>query len=131
MARTAKRNRKSLEQYRSKLEGKVAAMLPEVLYETDKLKYVVPESKHTYTTDFKIGEKSYIEVKGYLQASERKKYILVRDQNPDIKLRFFFDKSTNKIYKGSPTTYADWCEKNGFEYTDLKMGLPKEWTDGD
>jgi hypothetical protein len=98
-----------------------------VEYEVEKLKYIVPASNHKYTIDFKIGHKSYIEVKGYLKASERKKYILVRDQNPDITLRFFFDKANNKIYKGSPTTYADWCEANGFEWTDLSKGLPKEW----
>lgn len=100
------------------------------MYESDKLKYTVPASKHSYLTDFKIGPNSYIEVKGYLKATERKKYVLVRDQNPDIKLRFFFDKSDNKIYKGSPTTYAMWAEKMGFEWTDLKKGLPKEWIIG-
>lgn len=113
--------------YRSKLEAKVAALLPVVEYETEKLKYVVPASNHKYTIDFKIGHKSYIEVKGYLKASERKKYLLVRECNPEIKLRFFFDKADNKIYKGSPTTYADWCDKEGFEWTDLKKGLPLEW----
>lgn len=113
--------------YRSKLEGKVAELLPVIAYETDKLVYTVPASRHKYLTDFKLGENSYIEVKGRLTASERKKYILVRDQNPDIILRFFFDKSNNKLYKGSPTTYGEWAEKNGFEWTDLKKGFPDEW----
>lgn len=123
-----KRNARSTSSiYRSKLEGKVAALLPEIHYETNKLKYVVPASNHTYTTDFKIGPDNYIEVKGYLKASERKKYLLVREHNPHITLRFFFDKSDNKIYKGSPTTYAAWCEANGFEWTDIRRGLPKEW----
>jgi hypothetical protein len=113
--------------YRSKLEGKVAALLPNVRYEQTKLKYTVPASKHTYTVDFELGPNSFIEVKGYLKASERKKYLLVRECNPEIKLRFFFDKADNRIYKGSPTTYAMWCEQNGFDWTDLKRGLPPEW----
>lgn len=113
--------------YRSKLEGKVAELLPSVEYECEKLKYTVPASNHKYTIDFKIGHKSYIEVKGYLKASERKKYLLVRECNPEITLRFFFDKADNKIYKGSPTTYGDWATANGFEWTDLSKGLPKEW----
>jgi hypothetical protein len=117
-------------EYRSKLEQKVAAMLPEVLYETDKLTYIVPASKHKYLTDFKLGENSYIEVKGRLTAADRKKYLLVKEQHPEVQLRFFFDKSNNKLYKGSPTTYADWAEKFGFEWTDLKLGLPKEWLSG-
>ncbi len=102
-------------------------MLPEVKYESTKLKYTVPASAHTYLTDFEIGPQSYIEVKGYLKASERKKYLLVREHNPEITLRFFFDKSENKIYKNSPTTYADWCDKNGFSWTDLKRGFPADW----
>jgi hypothetical protein len=105
----------------------VAELLPVVQYETNKLDYVVPASKHKYLTDFKIGDNSYIEVKGRLTSDDRKKYLLVRDQHPEITLRFFFDKSNNKLYKGSPTTYAMWCEKEGFEWTDLKLGLPEEW----
>lgn len=105
----------------------MAELLPTVQYETNKLEYIVPASKHKYLTDFKLAENSYIEVKGRLTASDRKKYILVRDQHPEIILRFFFDKSDNKLYKGSPTTYSAWCEANNFEWTDLKKGLPKEW----
>lgn len=113
--------------YRSKLEAKVAELLPEVRYETRKLDYVVPASKHKYLVDFELGPNDYIEVKGRLLPSERKKYLLVRECNPDITLRFFFDKSDNKIYKGSKTTYAMWAEENGFAWTDIKRGLPPEW----
>lgn len=78
--------------------------------------------------DFEIGPNSYIEVKGRLLPTERKKYLLVRQHNPEITLRFFFDKSDNKIYKGSKTTYAHWADENGFEWTDIKRGLPADWT---
>jgi hypothetical protein len=118
-----------LGKYRSKLEIRVAELIPDALYESQKLKYVVPASSHFYLTDFELGPNSFIEVKGRLLPSERKKYLLVREHNPDITLRFFFDKSDNRIYKGSPTTYAAWCEANGFEWTDTKKGLPKEWLD--
>jgi hypothetical protein len=77
--------------------------------------------------DFELGPNDYIEVKGRLLPSERKKYLLVRECNPGVTIRFFFDKSDNKIYKGSPTTYAKWCEDNGFEWTDIKRGLPAAW----
>ena len=114
-------------QYRSKLEAKVALLIPDAGYETTKLNYTVPASDHKYLVDFQLGPNSYIEVKGRLLPSERKKYLLVREHNPEITLRFFFDKADNRIYKGSPTTYSAWCEANGFEWTDLKKGLPKEW----
>lgn len=96
-------------------------------YETTKLKYTLPETSHRYLIDFELGPNSYLEVKGRLLATEKRKYLAVRDQHPEITLRFFFDKSDNKLYKGSKTTYAMWAEKNGFEWTDLKRGLPKEW----
>ena len=105
----------------------MAALIPNAGYEQDKLEYTIPASKHKYLTDFTLKPKVYIEVKGRLLPSERKKYLLVRDQHPEIELKFFFDKSTNKIYKGSETTYADWCEQNKFEWTDLKKGLPPDW----
>lgn len=120
---------KSNSKYRSKLEERVATLLPaSAQYEVDKLEYIVPASKHKYLTDFKLSDTVYIEVKGRLLPSERKKHLLLKEQHPDIKVHFFFDKASNKIYKGSPTTYADWCDKHGFEWTDLKQGLPKEWT---
>jgi hypothetical protein len=124
-----RRRRKPLtdSKYRSKLEAKVAELVPDALYESKKLSYVVPASNHKYLVDFEIGPNSYIEVKGRLLASERKKYLLVRDHNPEITLRFFFDKSDNKIYKNSKTTYADWCDAHGFAWTDIKRGIPKEW----
>ena len=105
----------------------MAALLPTVRYEEDKIEYTVPASKHKYTTDFKLKDGVYIEVKGRLLPSERKKHLLLKEQHPEIEVRFFFDKSTNTLYKGSSTTYAEWAEKNGFLWTDSRRGLPKEW----
>ncbi len=115
------------DKYRSRLEARVAELIPDAEYESDKIKYVVPASKHSYLTDFKLGPNNFIEVKGRLTSADRKKYLLVSEQNPDITLRFFFDKSSNKLYKGSPTSYADWAEKSGFEWTDSRLGIPDHW----
>jgi hypothetical protein len=121
---------KSLEAYRSKLESKVANMLPEgCTYEKDKLHYVIPESKHKYTPDFCIGKNKFIEVKGYLKPVERKKHVLLKEQHPEVTIYFFFDNADKKIYKGSKTTYGMWARENGFEYSDMKRGLPPEWFD--
>lgn len=122
-----RRKRANLGKYRSKLEMKVAELVPDAKYESQKLKYTLPAKTHSYLVDLEIGPNSFLEIKGRLMPQERVKYLAVRDQHPEITLRFFFDKSDNKLYKGSPTTYAMWCEKNNFEYTDLKRGLPKEW----
>ena len=128
------RRAKQLERYapyKSGLEYKIAGLLDAagrtVVYERDKLDYVVPATKHKYTPDFKLKKNVFIEGKGRLLPSERKKHILVKEQNPDIEIKFFFDNADKPIYKGSPTTYGMWCEKYGFEYTDLRKGLPESW----
>lgn len=36
-----------------------------------------------------------------------------------------FSNSKTRISKGSPTTYAAWCEKNGFRYAD--KFIPQAW----
>lgn len=113
--------------YKSGLEYRIAELLPNVIYENDKLKYTVPASVHTYTPDFRLSSTVYIEGKGRLLPSERKKHLLVKEQNPDIEIRFFFENANKPIYKGSNTTYADWCDKHGFLWTDLKRGLPLDW----
>lgn len=116
--------------YKSGLEAHIAKLLStssEVRYETDKLVYEVPASLHKYTPDFKLKDGVYIEGKGRLLPSERKKHLIVKEQNPDVVIHFFFDNADKPIYKGSPTSYRDWCEKYGFECTDKRGGLPKEW----
>ena len=119
--------------YRSGLEEKISKQLDDLqiayTYETEKISYVQPAKKRTYKPDFikdkKNGEKLYIETKGRLMASDRKKHELVKDQNPSLDIRFVFTNSNTKIAKGSKTTYADWCIKNGFLFADKE--IPKEW----
>ena len=98
-------------------------------YETESFTYVVAETR-TYTPDFKIsrgfkGPPFYIEYKGILDLQTRKKMLRVRDQHPELDIRFVFQKPNNKIRKNSPTTYGKWASDNGFKWADNK--LPKEW----
>lgn len=119
------RRRKEDSTYKSSLESKVSLILPKpIQYETEKLGYIV---EHWYTPDFKINENTYIEVKGYFTASDRKKHLYIKEQHPDVTIYFLFGKSQNKLNKKSNTTYADWCNKYGFEYSDLDKGIPKKW----
>lgn len=98
--------------------------------ETFSYKYMVPAKEKTerYTPDFPLktrtGKKIYIETKGRLTAENRKKYLRVKNLL-GIDLRFIFQRPNNKIYKGSKTTYAEWCEQNGFLWA--KDTLPDEW----
>lgn len=96
-------------------------------YESSKIPYIIPASNHTYTPDFELPNEIIIETKGRFVASDRKKHLLIKKQHPNKDIRFVFQNSKARINKGSKTTYADWCEKNGFLYAD-KM-IPKEWFD--
>ena len=118
--------------YRSGLEDALSKQIAdaghEVLYETEKILYLVPSSNHKYTPDFKLPKKGgffYIESKGRFELSDRKKHEFIREQHPDIDLRFVFSNARSKLYKGSKTTYADWCDKHGFVWANKT--IPKEW----
>ena len=105
---------------RSKLEQKFEAVLNEYeieyVYEKVKVPYVVPASDHKYIIDFSAKNGVHFEVKGWLQDhAERQKYILVKQQHPDLDLRFVFD-NVNKLCGGTKYTHAQWCNKFGFKY---------------
>lgn len=98
-------------------------------YETEKLSYIKPATNHTYTPDFvlpkKNGGKLYIETKGRLTKIDREKMELVFQQHPDIDIRFVFQNPNAKLYKGSKTTYAQYCDKKGWLWS--KKEIPSEW----
>ena len=114
--------------YRSGLEDVISEDLKkrgvDFGYETVKIKWQLIESK-TYTPDFILPNGVIIETKGRFVLDDRKKHLKVREQNPDLDIRFVFSNSRNKIRKGSKTTYAMWCEKNNFLYADKR--IPDEW----
>lgn len=115
--------------YRSGLEDKIAKQLEEagikVEYETTKIKYVKPSTNHTYTPDFVLPNGIIVETKGRFVAADMKKHLLIKQQHPDLDIRFVFQRSQNTIRKGSKTTYADWADKNGFKYADKE--IPDKW----
>lgn len=115
--------------YRSGLEESNAKLLAAhgvpVLYETIKIGYVVPESKHHYTPDFPLYGVVYVETKGKLENSDRVKHLLIKAQHPDKDIRFVFSRPSDAIYKGSPTSYAMWADKHGFKWAP-KL-IPLSW----
>jgi len=115
--------------YRSGLEESVDAILKQEgidgQYEQHKVLYTIPISHHEYTPDFRLPNGIFIETKGRFVLADRKKHILIKQQHPELDIRFVFQNSKNKIRKGSPTTYANWCKKHGFMYADKT--IPQEW----
>lgn len=115
--------------FKSGLEENISTQIEskgiKVEYESEKLAYIIPASKHTYNPDFKLPNGIFIETKGRFLAADRKKHLLVREHNPELDIRFVFSNSKNKISKASKTSYADWCDKNGFKYADKH--IPENW----
>ena len=119
--------------FRSGLEDTVNDLLKEnnkyFGYETEKINYIQPETKHTYTPDFVLnkilGGKMYIETKGRWVKVDRHKFDLIFEQYPGIDIRFVFQNPNAKLYKGSKTTYAQYCDKKGWLWA--KKDIPEEW----
>ena len=117
---------------RSKLEENFEYLLNDLevkyKYEDTKLTYIVPESKHTYLIDWSLPNNIYVETKGYLSDhKERSKYILIKEQYPNLDLRFVF-MDCNKLCGGAKYSHGTWATKNGFKYCSIKdYEIIKEW----
>lgn len=129
--------------YKSGLEDTNAKRLQEAGVEFEyepkegKIKYTVPSKERTYTPDFivksKSGKELIIETKGLWDAQDREKHRLIREQHPELDIRFVFTRSKAKISKKSKTTYADICEGKGrgpfkgivWQYADKE--IPATW----
>lgn len=126
MARPVKRSKPKAT--RSGLEDSVIASLSQASihfeYETLTIKYQKKPS--TYTPDLVLGNGIIVEVKGYFDADDRSKHLLIREQHPSLDIRFVFQNSKKKIHKSSDTTYGDWCTKHEFIYADKEV--PIAWT---
>ena len=115
--------------YRSGFEHKVADQLSEnkidFQYEKTIINYIKPETKHTYTIDFTLPNGILVETKGRWVIEDRKKHLLIKKQHPELDIRLVFQNAKTKIRKGSKTTYADWCDKNGIIWAE--KNIPKSW----
>lgn len=129
--------------YKSGLEIAVSEQLNElgVRYDFEpadgRISYEVPAKEHTYTPDFVIQTKSgktiIVETKGIWDYADRYKHLLIRQQHPDLDIRFVFTRSKQRIRKGSKTTYADICKGRGrspfkgtcWKFADKK--IPRSW----
>tara|TARA_R110002110_G_scaffold171456_8_gene373925 strand:- start:221 stop:646 length:426 start_codon:yes stop_codon:yes gene_type:complete len=115
--------------FRSGFEIKIAKQLDDLNikygYETLKVNYSKPAKNSYYKPDFILSNGVIIEAKGLFSSKDRQKHLLVKEQNPELDIRFVFSNSKLKLNKKSKTTYAMWCEKYGFEYAEER--IPQKW----
>jgi hypothetical protein len=119
--------------YKSGLEDNIAKQLEElgepVNYETMKISWEDYKVR-SYTPDFPLANGIIIESKGRFLAGDRRKHLEVQRQHPELDIRFVF--SNSKAYYSAASTknkktYGDWCDANGFKYSDRL--IPQEWID--
>jgi hypothetical protein len=113
--------------YKSGIEGDIAVQLKQAGlpadYEPGKLPYM--DKPHTYTPDFILPNGIVIETKGYFVPEDRTKHLRIKEQYPDLDLRFVFARPENRINKTSKTTYGEWATKKGFKWS--KRRIPEAW----
>lgn len=123
--------------YKSTLEASVAKQLAEYkihfTYESCRLLYTIPSSTHYYTPDFNTHPYLKLECKGVgprygLTKECKQKMLLVKEQFPEIEIRFIFWDSNAITGNGkgrSKITYGEWAKLNGFKYS--HKTIPEEW----
>lgn len=126
---SATRQRAVKEGYRSGLEEVTARHLKDLgvafTFESHVIRYTKPARSARYTPDFILPNGIIIETKGRFVTADRQKHLFVKEQHPDLDIRFVFSNPRTKISKKSQTTYGMWCEKHGFLY--FAKVIPDAW----
>lgn len=128
-ARGGRQPRRSGE-FRSGLEARISHEAKRagvtLEYEPFKIRYTIPASSHLYTPDWLILHNGIIvETKGIFDSDDRKKHLLIREQYPELDIRFVFSNINGKSDKRLKTTYGEWCEKHGFICA--HQSIPPAW----
>jgi len=114
--------------YRSGLEHSISLYLTELKhkygYETIKIEWE-DLTYRKYTPDFILSNGIIIETKGRFVTADRKKHILIKQQHPNLDIRFVFTNSRSKLSKVSKSSYGQWCTRYGFKYHDRI--IPEDW----
>jgi hypothetical protein len=121
---------------RSKFEDRIAQELTDAgmsfTYETWSYQYDEPLRKNLarcascgsksllrtgwYTPDFFLDNGVIIETKGRFTAADRRKMVAIQEEHPTLDIKLLFMRN-NKIHKNSATTYSDWAEAHGYDYS--------------
>ena len=114
--------------YKSRFEKRFASDLKQrrIVFDYEKHKFSYQPKIKNYTPDFYMPEFDlFVETKGFFNVADRVKHLLIKEQHPDVDIRFVFMNPFTKINRKSSTTYAYWCEEHGVQYA--KERIPKEW----
>lgn len=92
-------------------------------YEPYQVEYI---QVRNYTPDILLLDSNIlIEIKGEFSGKDRTKHLLVKAQNPKLDIRFVFSNPYRFLSDKTTTTYAQWCDKNGFKWA--YGSIPDDW----
>ena len=114
--------------YRSGLEQEAAAFLKtrQKTVEYEKIKIEWEDLRYrAYTPDFELDNGIIIETKGIFDTEDRRKHLAIREQHPELDIRFVFSNSKAKLYKGAKSRYCEWCDKHEFKWE--HRIIPEAW----
>lgn len=112
--------------FRSGFEKTIYANNPDLEYEPEspRVGYTIP---YRYIPDFRLPNGILVEAKGYLRPRDRTKMRKVKEQNPDLDIRFLFQRANTKLTKSKNSEmYWQWAERLGFEWHEGTK-IPEEW----
>lgn len=104
--------------FKSDLERRFNRKHNSCAYEPKKFSYI---TSHTYCPDFQLSENCFVETKGRFIGTDRAKHLAVRAQNPALRILFVFQDPFIRLSPKSKTTYAEWCDKNGFKWLSIEQ----------
>lgn len=112
--------------YRSMFEVAIAQAIEEngftAEYEPHYIPYII---KGQYKPDFQLPNGVLVEAKGYLDAGTCRKMLSVKASNPDLDIRFVFQRANGKRNKRAKLTNWEWAERHGFPWSEGT--IPLEW----
>lgn len=76
-------------------------------------------------SDFVLDNGIIIETKGIFDSEDRRKHLAIKEQHPELDIRFVFSNSKAKLYKGAKSKYFEWCDKYGFKWA--HRVIPYDW----
>lgn len=89
--------------------------------------YVKPARKSRYIPDFRLPNGILVETKGRLTAQDRAKMLLVVRDNPELDIRFLFQRANQRITRSKNSmTYGEWADKHEFVWSTGET-IPDEW----
>lgn len=98
---------------RSSLETKVAAELDaqgiEYQFESYRVEYF--KDPATYLPDFILPNGIIIETKGHFESKDRAKHLLIKEQHPNLDVRFIFSDSSTKLTGQKYKEFAKWLNE--------------------